>query len=78
MTKKFIAVLEISENDPYIEHLDGLDELREDIEDHLYLPGRVISIKPLPERKPIFYGKDDELKENRGFNKCLDELLREE
>ena len=74
MTKKFVVVLEISENDPYI---DRLDELKEDFEDHLYSPGRVVSIKPYPERKPIFYGKDDELKENRGFNKCLDEILED-
>lgn len=74
MSKRYIAIIDLVENDPYIE---DLDELKEDIEDHLYSPGHVVSIKPLPERKPVFYGKEDELKENRGYNKCLNEFSGE-
>ena len=45
MTKRFVAVLEISENDPYI---NDLPDLKEEIEKCLYLPGCVVSIKPMP------------------------------
>ena len=40
-----------------------------------WVKNNIIALKPMPERKPILYGNEDELKENRGFNKCIDEIL---
>lgn len=70
MTKKFIAVLEISEKDPYI---NDLDDLKEEIDKCLYLPGRVVSIKLMPEKYTDMLSYDYDTRE-RGWNDCLEEI----
>lgn len=80
MTKKFVAVLEISENDPYI---NDLGDLKEEIEKLLYLPGCVVSIKPLPQKKGITESMilnqhyQDLVNYHGGYNACLDEIAGE-
>ena len=37
-----------------------------------------VRLKPLPQAKQIFYGSQDEIKRNAGWNECLKEILGEE
>lgn len=39
---------------------------------------RRTKLKPTPQRRSIFYGKADEIDENIGFNKCIDEITGKE
>ena len=88
MTKKFVAVLEILENDPYINDLDGL---KEDIENMFYT-GRKVSIKSMPDKlETHLFGEEQTVsnmqKEDapvytagyqNGWNACLNKILEEE
>lgn len=73
--KRYIAVIDIADNDYYFDHIK---DLKEEIEGLLYVGGKVISLKPMPAQvidRNTFAIENKHMNYQTGYNACLDEIL---